>query len=198
MPACWNKWPRWGEFWFYIHVCTDDEVAQALENGLPKASVLVSKMTLTEGVRLADCFEGGAANVQATQSFALTSRHQISHGLVEEWVILDRWPLSSETHFAPIIDKGGYKGLVLDVRRPDDFDCDFNYACFMELLANHIVGPYSAKEHRANYHSLARQRCLNRVLDAMGVCYSNRLDPSPGTSAGAEAPAAEAPAGRRG
>lgn len=88
------------ELWFYIRVCSDEAVAEAAANGLPKASALVSQMTAMEGARLADCFDGGIADATASEGFALTSRRQISCDLVEEWIGLNRWPLSSEVHFA--------------------------------------------------------------------------------------------------
>jgi hypothetical protein len=53
VPDYRDKWPRWTDNWFYHHVCPDEDVALALENGLPKVHTLVSEMTPMEGFRLA-------------------------------------------------------------------------------------------------------------------------------------------------
>lgn len=49
-----NKWSRWTNYWFYHHVCSDEDVAVPLENNLPKAHILVSETTPIEGYRLAE------------------------------------------------------------------------------------------------------------------------------------------------
>ena len=41
MLAYQNKWPRWTDYWFYHPMCSDEEVAKALINGLAKAHILV-------------------------------------------------------------------------------------------------------------------------------------------------------------
>lgn len=50
VPAYQNKWPRWTEYWFYYRVCSEEDVADVLENNLPKAHILVSEMTLWKGI----------------------------------------------------------------------------------------------------------------------------------------------------
>jgi hypothetical protein len=99
VPAYRNKWPHWTDYWFYHHVCPDEDVALALENGLPKVHALVSEMTPMEGFRLAEVLGDAPRDREADDAFALTSRWQISQDLVEEWVALESPPLSSETRF---------------------------------------------------------------------------------------------------
>lgn len=186
VPAYHNKWSQWPKFWFYIRVCTDEEVTASLENGLPKASVLVSEMIPMDEVQLADVFYDDLGDADAVEAFASTSRWQISRDLVEEWVSLNKWPLSSETNFAQFRVMGGYRGTILDCRRPDGFSCNFDYVRFVEDEASKAIGPYGAKEHEAKCQSLHGVRCLNRAFDAMGLIYANRMDLSPRASEGEE------------
>lgn len=69
VPSYRNKWPGWIDHWFYVGVCTDEEDAVMIENGMPKASVVVLQMTLMGGVRLADCFVDGASDVSTSERF---------------------------------------------------------------------------------------------------------------------------------
>ena len=32
----WNKWPRWTDYWFYHHVCSNEDVTEALTNDRPR------------------------------------------------------------------------------------------------------------------------------------------------------------------
>ena len=74
VPAYRNKWPRWTDYWFYHRVCSDEDVAEAMINGLPKAHILVSEMTPMEGFRLAKVLADGPRDTDAAYAFALTSR----------------------------------------------------------------------------------------------------------------------------
>jgi len=38
VPAYQNKWLRWTDYWFYHRVCSDEDVAEALTNDLPKCN----------------------------------------------------------------------------------------------------------------------------------------------------------------
>lgn len=53
VPAYRNKWPHWTDYWFYHRVCSDEDIAKAMANDLPKAHILVYEMTFMEGYRLA-------------------------------------------------------------------------------------------------------------------------------------------------
>lgn len=127
-----NKWPNWQDYWFNVRVCTDEEVASAMENGLPKARVLVSQLTPMEGVRLAMSFEGRASNAFASEKFYQTSRRQVSRDLVEKWIALDMWLLQQGTGLAEFVDSNGYRGPRLHVRRLVGYDCNFDYVCYVE------------------------------------------------------------------
>lgn len=178
IPAYRNKWPQWMEHWFYIRVCSDEAVTEALANNLLRANSLVSQLTPMDGARLADCFNGGAKDEAALEAFVMTAQHQISHDLVEEWVALDLWPLSSESNFASFAEMRNYKGPVLNIRKLDGFSLDFDYVRAIESEANKIVGPYSMKEHETKCRGLAGLQRLNRVFDAMGLTYPDRMNPS--------------------
>ena len=69
-----NKWPRWIDYWFYHRVCSDEDVAETMINGLPKAHILVSKMTLMESFCLVEVLADGPRDTEAADAFALTSR----------------------------------------------------------------------------------------------------------------------------
>jgi hypothetical protein len=64
-------------------VCSDEDVVEALINGLPKAHILVSEMTPMEGFCLAKILADGPRDTKATDAIALTSHWQISQDLVE-------------------------------------------------------------------------------------------------------------------
>ena len=74
VPAYRNKWPRWTDYWFYHHVCSDEDVTEALMNDFPKVHILVSEMTPMEGFRLAEILADGPWDTKAVDAFALTSR----------------------------------------------------------------------------------------------------------------------------
>ena len=74
VPAYQNKWPRWTDYWFCHRVWSDEDVVEALTNGLPKAHILVSEMTPMEGFRLAEILDYGPCDTEAVDAFALTSR----------------------------------------------------------------------------------------------------------------------------
>jgi len=69
-----NKLPRWTDYWFYHSVCSDEDVPEAMINGLPKAHILVSKMTLMESFCLVEVLADGPRDTEAADAFALTSR----------------------------------------------------------------------------------------------------------------------------
>jgi len=102
VPAYRNKWPRWTDYWFYHRMCSHEDVAEAMINGLPKAHILVSEMTPMEGFGLAKVLADGPRDTEAADAFTLTSRWQISQDLVEEWIACDSPPLSRETRFSDI------------------------------------------------------------------------------------------------
>ena len=74
VPAYRNKWLRWTDYWFYHRVCSDEDVAKALTNDLPKAHILVSEMTSMEGFRMTEIRADGPRDTKAANAFALTSR----------------------------------------------------------------------------------------------------------------------------
>ena len=70
MPAYRNKWPRWTDYWFYHRVCSDEDVVEALTNGLPKAHILVLEMTPMEGFCWAEILADGTCDTKAVDAFA--------------------------------------------------------------------------------------------------------------------------------
>ena len=54
-------------------MCSDEDVAVAMTNDLPKAHVLVSEMIPMDGFCLAEFRTGGKDDVVATDALALTS-----------------------------------------------------------------------------------------------------------------------------
>ena len=74
VPAYQNKWPSWSNYWFYHHVCSDEDVTEALVNDLLKAHVLVSEMTSMKGFCLGKILADGPHDAEATDAFALTTR----------------------------------------------------------------------------------------------------------------------------
>lgn len=161
VPAYKNKWPMWKSYWFYLRVCSDEDVTEAMENNLPKAHVLVSQMTPMDGKRSADSFEGGAEDLAASEAFAMTSWWQISRDLVEEWVAIAKY-----------------------IRKPDGYSTNNDYVYNVEAETSKIVGRYGVKEHSAKTRGLGGQRRLNRVFDAMNIIYPDRTDPSVSSSEG--------------
>ena len=73
-------------------------MAEALANDLPKAHILVSKMTPMKGFCLAEILADGLGDTTSADAFALMSHWHISRDLVE-WLACESLPLSSETHF---------------------------------------------------------------------------------------------------
>lgn len=179
VPAYRNKWPHhWSSYSFYHRICTDKVVVEALENDLPRASVLVSQMTPMVSLRLPTFSVDGDHNIEATDTLAVTSRRQTSRDLVEEWVALGRSPLSTEMGFEMFEEKKDYLSAVLDVSMPENFALDFDFVNFIESKTEEIIGPYADREHKAKVQCLAGRRLLNRVFDAMGVVYADSLGPS--------------------
>lgn len=74
VPTYHNKWPAWKSHWFYLRVCSDEDVAAASKNGLDKAHNLVSLLTPLAGVHKPDPVEGADPDLAAADAFALTSR----------------------------------------------------------------------------------------------------------------------------
>jgi hypothetical protein len=72
-------------------------VLGGMANDLPKAHILVSKMTPMERYRLVELQADEPDDVTIADALAMTSRFQISHDLVEEWVAYHSPPLSGET-----------------------------------------------------------------------------------------------------
>jgi hypothetical protein len=114
-----NKWSCWTNYWFYLCMCSDEDVTTALENDLRKAHILVSEMTPMEGYRLAEVLANNPRDTEAIDAFALTSRWQISRD-VEEWIACESPPPSSETRFSDIERRDGYISRVslLHCQRP--------------------------------------------------------------------------------
>lgn len=69
-------------------------MAEALLNELPKAHILVSKMTPMKGLRLGEIIGEGRLDAEAAEAFALIARRQISQDLMEEWIAYESPPLS--------------------------------------------------------------------------------------------------------
>jgi len=66
-----------------------------------------------------------------------------------------------------------YYGPTLDVIRPEPFSTNFDFVNFIKHEAEKIIGPYGDKEHKVRCQCLAGKRHLDRVFDAMGVCYAD-------------------------
>lgn len=103
-----NKWSRWMDYWFYHRVCSDEDVAEALANDLPKAHILVSQMVPMEGLHLAKFWTDRRETITVADAFTLISRWQISRDLVEEWLACESPPLSGETRFFEFKRRDGY------------------------------------------------------------------------------------------
>lgn len=54
-------------------MCSDEDVAEALVNDLPKTHILVSEMTPMKGFHLAKIRADGQGDAAATDAFALMS-----------------------------------------------------------------------------------------------------------------------------
>lgn len=178
VPAYSNKWPRWTNYWFYHHVCSDEDVAEAMTNDLPKAHVLVSEMTPMKGYRLVTLRTDGPDDVAAADALALISCWQISRDLVEEWVACNSPPLSSETCFFEFERRDRYVYPNHGAARSDAYSTDFCFVNQIEHKAEQIIGFYGDKEQKGKCQYLARKRRLNRVFEAMGLCYADRAGPS--------------------
>lgn len=89
-------------------MCSDEDVTEAMANGLSKAHILVSKMTPMSGFCLGETLANGLDDTVSTDAFALTSRWQISHDSVEEWLACESPPLSGDTRFSYFEQKDGY------------------------------------------------------------------------------------------
>jgi len=70
----------------------------------------------------------------------------------------------------------------------DAFTTDFSFVNLIEHKAEEIVGFYDDREHKGRCQSLAGKRRLNRVFDAMGLCYVDRSGPSTSLPADDAAP----------
>jgi hypothetical protein len=143
VPAYRNKWPRWTDFWFYHHVCSDEDV------------------TPMAGFRLAKIMADSPRDTAATDAFALTSRWQISRDLVEESLACESPPLSQETWFSGFVRKDGYVFPNLGVSSSDVFSSDFSLVNLIEHKADEIIGPYGKREHKGKCEALAGERRLN-------------------------------------
>ena len=120
-------------------MCSDEDVVEALSNGLPKAHILVLKMMPMEGFHLAEILANGPPDTEATDAFALTSRWQISQDLVEEWIACDSPPLISETWFSDIERRDGYVFPRLAITPSEAFTTDFSFVNLIEHKAKEII-----------------------------------------------------------
>jgi len=68
------------------------------------------------------------------------------------------------------------------------FLTDFSFVNYIEHKAEEIIGFYGDREHKGRCRSLSRKRRLNRVFDAMGLCYADRLGSLTSLSADDAAP----------
>lgn len=73
VPAYRNKWPVYKSHWFYLRVCSNEDVAAAVDNGLEKAHLLVSLLTPLAGIRKPDPEGDTNSDIGAADAFALTS-----------------------------------------------------------------------------------------------------------------------------
>jgi len=135
-------------------------------------------MTPMEGFHLVEILADGPCDTKATDAFALTLRWQISQDLVEEWIACDSPPLSRETRFSDIERRGGYVFPCLAVAPSDAFTTDFSFVNLVEHKAEEIIGFYGNREQKGRCHSLTGKRRLNRVFEAMCLCYADRSGPS--------------------
>ena len=155
------------------HVCSDEDVAVAMTNDLPKAHVLVSEMVPMDGFHLVEFRTGGKDDAAAADALALMSRWQINRDLVEEWIACDSPLLRNETWFFEFERRDGYVYPSLGVAPSDVFSTDFDFVNHVEHKAEHIIGFYGDKEHKGRCQCLAKKRHLNRVFKAMGLCYAD-------------------------
>ena len=139
-------------------MCSDEDVVEALTNGLPKVHILVSKMTPMEGFRLAEILADGPCDTEAADAFALTSCWKISRDLVEEWIACDSPPLSCETWFSDIERRDGYVFLCLVIAPSERFTTNFSFVNLIEHKAKEIIRFYGDREHKGRCHSLAGKR----------------------------------------
>jgi hypothetical protein len=69
-----NKWPCWTDYWFYHRMCSDEDIAEALMNDLPKVHILISEMMPMKRFRLAKIMANGPQDTEAVNCFTLTSQ----------------------------------------------------------------------------------------------------------------------------
>jgi hypothetical protein len=74
--------------------------------------------------------------------------------------------------------RNGYVYSNLGVERPDAYSTNFSFVNLSEQKVELIIGFYKKKEHKGKCQYLAGKRCLNRVFDAIGLCYVDRDGPS--------------------
>ena len=80
--------------------------------------------------------------------------------------------------FSEFERRDGYVYPNLDVVRSDAYSIDFSFVNQIEHKAEQIIGFYGDKEHKGECQYLAGKRHLNRVFEAMGLCYADRDGPS--------------------
>jgi hypothetical protein len=97
---------------------------------------------------------------------------------VEEWIACDSPPLSSETQFSDIERRDGYVLPHLNVAPSDAFTIDFSFVNLTKHKVEEIIGFYGGREHKGRSQSLVGKRWLNRIFDAVGLCYADRAGPS--------------------
>ena len=102
---------------------------------------------------------------------------------MEEWIACESPPLSSKTRFSDFEQRDGYIFPCLNVAPSDAFTTDFSFVNLIKHKAKEIIGFYGDREHKGQCQSLAGKRRLNRVFDAMGLCYADRSGPLTSLSA---------------
>ena len=107
---------------------------------------------------------------------------------MEEWIACDSPPLSRETRFSDIERRGGYVFMCLAVAPSDAFTTDFSFLNLVEHKAEEILRFFGNREQKGRCHSLAGKRRLNRVFEAMCLCYADRSGPSTSLLANDAAP----------
>jgi len=115
-------------------VCSDKDVAEALANGLPKVNILVSEMSPMSEFCLGKILADGPDDTASADAFALTSRWQIGHDLVE-WLACESPPLSGNTRFSDFEQNDGYVSPKLWITPSDAFSIDFAFVNYIEHKA---------------------------------------------------------------
>jgi hypothetical protein len=59
----------------------------------------------------------------------------------------------------------------------DTFTTDFSFVNLTKHKAEEIIGFYGSREHKGRSQSLVGKRWLNRIFDAVGLCYADRAGP---------------------